>query len=442
MPVRLHSGQSKVFDDFFVHKKARFGSVCCSRGWGKSYFMATAATTACFELMHLPAKVPNKRVAIIAPTYDQVTEIYYPLLAYEFGLEDYAISCSQDQGRFRFPNNVDLRLLSYEAVERMRGKGYYFVGWDEVSSCKKGIDPKEAWQSIIQPCIVTRWSPERAALYGAPSPGRGIAISTPEGYNFFHEMHHYEEKDDLWKSYHYDYKSSPFLDPEEIERIKHTIDPLKFAREYLASFKESGNSVFYCFDRKLHVRQDIPDFQPGETIYACIDFNVGIMATSLFALRGNQMQFIDEFKGHPDTEILAVNLKLRYPKHKIVAFPDPTGRARKTSAAVGRTDFSILETASIQTLARSKSPALVDSVAAVNRLLKTAAGTTNMFFHPRCDGTILSMERTKWVDKNPDSALIDKTEGIEHFSDGVRYAAEYLFPIQTGNKAAARGFNF
>jgi hypothetical protein len=439
--IRLHAGQSKVFDDFFVNKVARFGSVCCARGWGKSYFMGTAAITAVFELMQLHKDVPNKRVAIIAPTYDQVTDIYYPLLM-EMGLGNYAHSSSKDQGRFVFPNNVDLRLLSYEAVERMRGKGFYFVGWDEVSSCKKGIEPKEAWQGIIQLCIVTRWSPERARFYGAPSPGRGIAISTPEGYNFFHEMHHYEEADKLWKSYHYDYTGSPFLDPEEIERIKHQIDPLKFAREYLASFEESGNNVFYCFNRKLHVRMDIEEFQPGEIVYACIDFNVGIMACSLFALRGNQMHFIDEFKGHPDTETLAINLRLKYPEHRIVAFPDPTGKARKSSAPIGRTDFTILQENGIEIRAREKSPPLVDSVAAVNKMLKTAAGATNMFFHPRCSGTILSVERTKWVDKNPDTATIDKSEGIEHFSDGVRYAAEFLFPIQSGKKRAHRGFAF
>jgi hypothetical protein len=440
--IRLHAGQSTVFDDFFVNKVARFGSVCCARGWGKSYFMATAASTAVFELMHLPANVPNKRVAIIAPTYDQVTEIYYPLLAHEFGLEQYALSSSQDQGRFRFPNNVDLRLLSYEAVERMRGKGYYFVGWDEVSSCKRGIDPKEAWQSIIQPCIVTRWSPERAAYYNAPSAGRGIAISTPEGYNFFHEMHHYEAEDKLWKSYHYDYTGSPFLDPSEIERIKHQIDPLKFAREYLASFEESGNNVFYCFRRKEHVRADIEDFTKDEIVYACIDFNVGIMACSLFALRGGQLQFIDEFKGHPDTESLAINLKLRFPNNKIVSFPDPTGKARKSSAAVGRTDFTILQEHGIEVRARAKSPPIIDSVAAVNRLLKTASGVTNMYFHPRCSGTIMSVERTKWVDNKPDTATIDKSEGIEHFSDGIRYAAEFLHPVRSSNKTAHRGFSF
>ena len=57
----------------------------------------------------------------------------------------------------------------------------YFVVWDEVSSCRKGIEPKEAWQSVIQPTIITRWSNQRAEAYGARSAGRALIISTPKG---------------------------------------------------------------------------------------------------------------------------------------------------------------------------------------------------------------------------------------------------------------------
>lgn len=167
------------------------------------------------------------------------------------------------------------------------------------------------------------------------------------------------------------------------------------------------------------------------------------MASSAFALRGGQMHFLDEFSGHPDTETLAVALKAKYgSKRKILAYPDPTGNARKTSAPVGRTDFSILQTYGIQVLARPKSPPIIDSVAAVNRQLKTAAGTVSMYFSPNCPKTIKSMEQTMWVDKNPDSATIDKSMGIEHWSDGVRYPTEYLFPVLSGVKRTAQGFNF
>jgi hypothetical protein len=234
----------------------------------------------------------------------------------------------------------------------------------------------------------------------------------------------------------------------EIERIKHTIDPIEFASEYLASFADSGNNVFYCFDRRKHITNDLEDFlapqgqEKGEDVHVCIDFNVGIQATSIFAVRGKQMHFLDEMKGHPDTETLAIALSTKYKGHRIFAYPDPSGKARKTSAAVGRTDFSILESYGIKCLAHPKAPPIVDSVAAVNKKLMTAAGDIDIYIHPRCVGTIQSLERTKWVDKNPDTATIDKSEGIEHFSDGIRYGVEYLFPINSGSKRTSRGFNF
>ena len=123
MAIDLHYGQSEVYSDMFVDLTKRYLVVCCSRGWGKSYMAAVAAVTAVIELMELDAEVPNKTVYVIAPTYDQVTDIYYPLINYDLGMEEYAIKSSRDLGRFVFPNDVELRLLSYESVERMRGKG-------------------------------------------------------------------------------------------------------------------------------------------------------------------------------------------------------------------------------------------------------------------------------------------------------------------------------
>ena len=446
--IRLHEGQSKVFSDIFIDKVARFFTVCCSRGWGKSYMAGTSAITAIFELLELDSNVPNKNVYIIAPTYDQVLDIYYPLLNYDLGLEEYALKSSRDLGRFWFPKNVELRLISYESVERMRGKGAYYVVWDEVSSCKKGISPKDAWESVIQPTIVTRWSLKRSEYYGAKSAGRALLISTPKGYNFFNEAYNYAATSKDWRSYLFDFHSSPLLDPNEIESLRHRLDPVKFASEYLADFKESGNSVFYCFDRNTHIRTDLQYFYPpsdgekGEDVHLFIDFNVGLQCTSAAAIRGKQVHILEEFKGHPDTATLAEVVSNKFKNHRIYAYPDPSGRARKTSAPVGRTDFSILESYGIRCLAHQKAPPIVDSVAAVNSKLKSAAGDVGLYIDAKCNGVITSLERTKWVDNNPDIAVIDKSEGIEHFSDGVRYGIEYLFPVHTGTKTTSRGFNF
>jgi len=440
--IVLHEGQSEIITDLFIEEETRYAVVNASRGFGKSYLAACAAVLAVQELMELDEEVPNKNVAIIAPTYAQAVDIYYPLLAYQLGMEDHALKSSRVAGTFWFPKNVQLKIWSYEASERMRGTGQYFVVADEVCSWKgAGTSLKESWESVIQPCIATRWSKQNADKFGA-KPGRALIISTPLGYNYFYEMYNRQDADSHWKSYTYTYTESPFLDAEEIDRVKLTLDPLKFAREYTASFEDSGNTVFYTFNRKEHIDKDLPYFETGEDVHVAIDFNVGIMASVVFALRGNQIHILDEMQGHPDTETLARSLVEKYKGHRIISYPDPSGKARKSSAAVGRTDFSILQAEGIQTRAHSKAPPIIDSVAAINKKFKNANGDIDMYIHPRCSNTIKSIERTAWVESNPDTATICKKEGVEHWTDGLRYAVEYLFPVRGGSKVTTRGFGF
>ena len=443
MGIVLHPAQSRIFGDLMVKKKYRHIAAACARGFGKSYCAGAIGVAGAGELLKLDASVPHKLVVIMAPTHSQVIDIYYPLLAYEFGLAGIAVEHSRAMGYFRLPKNVEIRLVSFEAVERLRGIGIYLFIQDEISSYTKSPGAKSAFEDIIEPCIITRWSEKRAKEYGAASPGRSVTMSTPKGFNYLHEMSVRAESDPLWGFYQFDYTHSPYLDPNEIERLRHTRDPITFASEYRAQFKESGNSVFYCFDRTKHVLKD-KDFEPvepHEVICAAIDFNVGRMATSLGVIRGKQVFWFDELEGSPDTEQLAIKLTEMFPNQKIVSYPDPSGRSRKTSATVGRTDFTILESYGIACMARRQAPGLIDSANCVNRMLMTAAGEVSMYFHERCKGLIKSIERTSWLDKNPDTAAIDKSANVEHYSDGVRYFSEYEFPIAK-QVTAKRGKRF
>jgi len=455
--IVLYPNQSQIFSDLFVEKTVVHGVAVCSRGFGKSHLGATAAIQACWELVELPKNVPNKLVTIVAPTYQQVTDVYYDMLLYQLGLIDYAIKPSKDTGRIPLPNNVLLRLVSYEAIERLRGGGIYFTVNDETRDWTSGGGFKDAWESVLEPCISTRWGAKKAALLGAPSCGRSLTITTPKGFDYTYELFHRGETDPRYKGYHYDYTQSPMLDPEEIERLRHQIDPIKFAREYLADFKESGNSVFYCFDRKIHVLKDITPWQTNEDgyitedVHICVDFNVNIQASSAAAIRGGRVYFLDEFRGSSDTETLCAAIKGRFwptrngvqQKHcKIYVYPDPSGAANKTSATLGKTDISIMRSHGFDVLHHAKAPGMVDSVACVNRMLKTYAGDVYMYVDAKLKHLITSLERTKWVDNNSDTATIDKKEGVEHSSDGVRYFIEYKFPIRVGHKVSSRGFGF
>ena len=438
---RVHSKQADVLNELFVSKMCRYSVVAASRGFGKSYLGAAAIATAASELTLLPSGVPNKVVHIIAPTHEQAVDIYYPILAYDLGLESvFRPGTSESTGKILLPNNTRIQLLSYEAVERMRGKGSYFVLWDEVSSCKKGMKPSAAWEQVIKPCITTRWSRKAALRVGAQSPGRALFISTPKGFNFFNTLWSNASHVKDWKAHRYDYTTSPYLDPAEVESMRDTMSAVDFASEYLADFKESGSSVFYCFDRDIHVT-DLQPLQDGETVYFGIDFNVGLQCTSVFVDRGGQMQVLDEMKGHPDTTELARRIAEKYKGHRLVAYPDPSGKARKTSAPVGQTDFTILKQYGIEVLAKSVAPSIVDSVAAVNGKLKSASGLVGLLVDRKCRGVADSLERTRWVERNPDMACIDKSEGHEHFSDGIRYAVDWRYPIRKP-ASVVRGFSF
>lgn len=168
------------------------------------------------------------------------------------------------------------------------------------------------------------------------------------------------------------------------------------------------------------------------------------MASTIGAVRGNQTHWLEELSGHPDTASVAQTLKTKYidKGHKVYAYPDPSGKARKTSAAVGTTDFTILQQHGIKLRVRSKAPPIVDSVNAVNTQLENARGDVNMYFHPRVTNTIRSMERTVWLENNPDTAQVDKKEGVEHWSDGIRYYTDLRYPIKKASVGAIKGSTF
>jgi len=444
--IRLHPAQSEVIRHLFVEDNGfqmKFVPVVGSRGLGKSFLSGAAVSLAINELEQLDASVPNKNIALLCGTHTQVTDIYWPLLAYQFGLESRCVKHSRSAGKFWFANGTEVRAWSADAYERLRGSGQYFVVADEMPSWSvPGGSHKDAWESVIEPAIVTRWSPKQARLVGAQSPGRALIPSTPMGKDFFYDLAQREHIDTRWKTFSYTYTDSPLLSHEEIELARKHSDPIKFAREYMASFEDSGLNVFYTFDRKTHVDPDLPEFEEDETVYAAIDFNIMMNATSFHAIRGDQLHCLDEHQGSANTEELAKAIKTKYPGKKIVCFPDPSGKARKTSAPVGVTDFSILKEAGFQVMAKKKAPPIVDSVAAVNRKFLNASGTVDFYIHPRCKGVINSLERTVWLENRPETAMIDKTGNIEHFSDGLRYIVEFNWPITSSKSAVVQSPTF
>lgn len=156
------------------------------------------------------------------------------------------------------------------------------------------------------------------------------------------------------------------------------------------------------------------------------DFNVNPIVGAVAVKTEYGLHIIDEIVIYgSNTDELAQEMRRRYPKEQIIAFPDPAGAARKTSAG-GRTDHSILQNAGFRVLFRPRHPAVKDRINAVNSLLLNTNKERRMFVDPKCREVIKSLSRHSYKEG---TMIPDKDNGLDHMSDAIGYGVEYLFPV-------------
>ena len=394
---------------------ARFKIMASGRRVGKSYLAAVAAYNHCLEQ-------PNRRALIIGPTVSMIRESIWLTLK----------SLVHKDHINGFPREIDLE------IRFINGSRITLKGFDRPDSLR-GISPSPTFIVLDEFAFIKQNAFTEVILPMTSDPNRRASvfiISTPKGIgNDFYRLwvKGQEDNSGLWKSWQFTAEHVRPDMKEEIQLARVTMDEKTFNQEYCATFNNTGDAVFYNFNREVNVTDNLLPLGEKEDVHISIDFNVRIMASSVFAHRGNQLHCLDEFFGNADTHQLIRSIKARYKGHNITVYPDASGRAMKTSAATGATDFSILRNAGFKCLARSKQPPIIDSVNSVNALLKDANGGTRLYFAKnKVPRTIASIEQTTWKEgftTGMDNAIIDKAKGVEHFGDGIRYICEYLYPI-------------
>ncbi len=247
--------------------------------------------------------------------------------------------------------------------------------------------------------------------------GSAFFISTPAGYNHFHEM--WEQAADLddWQTFSYSTIDGGNVPPEEVELARRTLDERTFKQEFLASFETFSGRVFPEFD-EANVADDIAD--TGGPVLVGLDFNVGIMAGVICSKVGDTLHQWDEIAvKNSNTDEVAQMLRQRFPDRRIICYPDPTGRARKTSAA-GATDHGILRKYGLEVVAPKSPWSVKDRLNATNWLICNAEGQRRLFVHPRCKNTIKGY-RSVTYKEGAEDFVVDKDPGLEHWIDGAGY---------------------
>ncbi len=179
----------------------------------------------------------------------------------------------------------------------------------------------------------------------------------------------------------------------------------------------TAGRVYKYFDTKscIVIRPKLE----GYHYQAGIDFNVDNLTAEIFSVfPDGTVHFFEEIHlTNSTTYELADLLHEKY--HGITVYPDPAGRARKTSSDA--TDFNILKGKGFTVEARQTHPPVKSRVNAVNKLLREGKLTIG-----NCPRLIKDFELVSW--KGGD---IDKSnEALTHASDAAGYPIEKLFPVK------------
>jgi hypothetical protein len=360
--------------------------------------------------MNNAMRAPGSLNYYIAPSYVAAKSIAWRLIK-ELAADHYAYK-NESELSVEFHNGAIIQLKGAENRDGLRGVSLNSACLDEAS-----FMAQELWTEVIRPATSDRQAPV-------------LFISSPSGWNWFKDLYDYATRghDDNWKAWQFTTAEGGNVLPEEIESARRELPERTFKQEYLASFETLSNRVYSYFDRTGNVTENHPGANGFAELYVGIDFNVDPISAVVAIKTVDQLHIIDEIViPNSNTTELAVEIKRRYPSHKVRAYPDPSGKARKTSAIGGVTDFTILEQAGFRVIAPKKAPAVSDRINEVQAMLLNTQGDRRLFMAARCIELIKGLDGMTYKKGTSDP---DKSLGLDHVTDALGYLIHSEFPIK------------
>jgi phage terminase large subunit len=382
----LTNPQREVWDS-----TARFKLLCSGRRFGKTYLCIA-------RLVAWAISKPGSLNWYVTANYRMAKQIAWRQLK-TMVPSDICIKRNESELSVELSNGSIIALKGAENADSLRGVSLSTLVIDEAAYVKQ-----DAWEMVLRPALSDQGGP-------------AWFITTPAGLNWFHDLWEQAQDEDDWQSYSYTTVQGGNVPPDEIEAARRTLDERTFRQEYLASFETLSGRVYPDFSDD-NVTDNAKD--TGGEIYWGTDFNVSVMAGVLGSRVGDTLHIWDELAvNQSNTDEVCQLLKARFPDRRIVAYPDPTGSARKTSSA-GRTDHDIIRRYGFQCISPKAPWAVKDKINATNWMIRTADGHLKLFIHPRCKHTIKALKNVTYK-QGADDYVIDKTAGIEHWTDGLGY---------------------
>jgi len=388
----------------------RYVLLCCGRRFGKTYL-------ACCRLITWAMELPYGNFWYVTSTYKAAKRIAWKAL--KKLLHPAAVAhINNGDLIITLVNGATISLMGADQPDSLRG--------DSLSGCvidEAAFTKPEAWTEVIRPALSDQQGP-------------CWHITTPKGFNHFHELWEKVEDDPEWSRFSRTTLDGGRVPEKEIEAARRDLDARTFRQEYLASFESAAGRVYYDFS-DANISKDALD--DGGDVLVGLDFNVSVMAGTLCRRTPKGIEQWGEIDmPNSNTDEVGRYLAERFQGRKVIVYPDPTGNARKTSASSGMTDHKLLRKHGLKVVSPTAPWGVKDKVNATNCLIRSAAGDISYTIHPSCKKTIKAL-RGVCFKEGSEEFVIDKVPNIEHWTDALGYlvlsACNRLKPYDVGGSS-------
>ena len=389
----------------FVHSASKYSALVAGYGSGKT-------TAFCIRALKECGRNAGKRILLAEPTYPMVRDVLQP--TFEQVLREsgfgYEYTATDTRYRIKWKNGwCDVLMRSAENFQRWAGLNLAAGGIDEADQLRDD----RPWKMLL-------------SRLRDGNTLNAFVSTTPEGFKWVYKYW----ADDPGPGYGLikgRTEDNIMLPEEFINSLKENYDET-LLRAYLNGefVNLQSGATYYNFNRSNNVKET--KYNPKKEIRISVDFNVSPMAASIWQSYNDSpcARVFDEIELHHSggseiiTERMVQEIKGRYPRQRYIAYPDPAGGSRHTSAL--HSDHDILRRAGFEVKVKPKAPRITDSVNAVNKLCEK-----DLIIDPSCKGLITDLEQT--VNKIGTRDIDKSDKERTHYSDGLRYAIDFEYPI-------------
>jgi phage terminase large subunit len=396
----------------FLNLPQKYRALVAGYGTGKS-------VTGCVSSLTHYWEHPKVNQGYFAPTYPQIRDIYFPTIeevAFYMGLRVDIKESNKEvhiyNGRFYRGTTI---CRSMEKPSTIIGFkiGHAHIDEIDVLDAKKA---KEAWRKII---ARLRW------MDGAIKNGADVT-TTPEGFKETYRLfvQEIQKNPKLADSYGLvqasTYQNEANLPEDYIQSLIDTY-PEALIDAYLRGqfVNLTSGTVYRSYNRVTH--NSTETIQPNDILRIGMDFNVQKMAATFYVVRPNGWHAVAELKDLLDTPDMIRVIKEKYQGHRMIVYPDATGKNREANNA-STSDIALLRMAGFEVKAHSLNPAVKDRINSTNKQFEVG----HLWVNAKECPTVASNFEQQAYDDNGEP---DKKGGFDHQNDASTYPIAYEFPI-------------